>query len=362
MADDASKGVTDDTGNVFFGDSGTHTHPGLYVLDGSIIPRPLGTNPLFTISALTERACKLILQKMGKTVSYDFPAVASFPGIAPAPVVEVAAAPEGTPASAPSSPEVTPTPVVEVTPTPGASASPASAAATASGPAAEVQFTETMRGFFSKTEKEDFEKGYRSGQQHCSPFLFTLTIQTGDIHTFVSSPRHQGAMAGTVIAPALSDRPLTISNGVFNLFVREGSHAGQHESAAHSDSGAAAEAGNGAETKGAPEKRMIYRMQLNTYDGRKYFFSGYKKIEDDRGFDLWKDTTMLYITVFDGTDENAPVLGKGILKIQPLDFITQMTTVKALNAANTLDALNAIKSFSMFFSEQVRNTYFSKLF
>ena len=26
-------------------------------------------------------------------------------------------------------------------------------------------------------------------------------------------------MAGTVIAPALSDKPLTINNGVFNLFV-----------------------------------------------------------------------------------------------------------------------------------------------
>src|SRR5690606_36347022 len=72
MADDAANGVTNDVGNVFIGNYGNTTHTGLYVMDGSIIPRPLGTNPLLTISALSERACSIILQRMGKSSTYDF--------------------------------------------------------------------------------------------------------------------------------------------------------------------------------------------------------------------------------------------------------------------------------------------------
>ncbi len=55
MADDASKGVVDHQGRVFSAKVGNDTHFGLWVADGSMVPLPLGTNPLFTISALAER-------------------------------------------------------------------------------------------------------------------------------------------------------------------------------------------------------------------------------------------------------------------------------------------------------------------
>lgn len=65
MGETATDGVVDHVGRVFDGAAPAQSgavHPGLYVVDGSIVPTALGNNPLLTITALSERAAERIVR------------------------------------------------------------------------------------------------------------------------------------------------------------------------------------------------------------------------------------------------------------------------------------------------------------
>ena len=279
MGDDASKGVVNHKGQVFSSNTGTEVYEGLYVSDGSVVPLPLGVNPLITISALTERCCELMAKDYGFTIDYSYKDF-------------------------------------EVT---GASLKPG------------IQFTETMKGYFSTDEKNDFEKGKELGQQNNSDFEFTLTVTSEDVMAMLKDNNHQAALVGIVKAPVLSPKPMTVSNGIFNLFVD-----------AQAD---------------VPTKLMKYTMNINSEEGKDYFFYGFKLIRDDKGFDMWKDTCTLFITVHEGTDETSPVLGKGILVIETADFAKQMTTMKVLNTPSKLEELKVMTAFGKYFSGSLYDIY-----
>ncbi len=84
MGRDREEGVVDHRGAVFDGHpgkDGSAVHAGLYVLDGSIIPRSLGVNPLLTITALAERAMIHIGADLG--FKSDAGAAPAAPGVIP---------------------------------------------------------------------------------------------------------------------------------------------------------------------------------------------------------------------------------------------------------------------------------------
>ena len=65
MADTATKGVVDALGRVFRGEAGDQVYEDFYVMDGSVIPGPIGVHPSLTISALAFRTATYIQNKEG---------------------------------------------------------------------------------------------------------------------------------------------------------------------------------------------------------------------------------------------------------------------------------------------------------
>lgn len=67
MGRSADDGVVDHRGRVFdpSAEGDTSVHDGLYVCDGSVMPRSLGVNPLLTITGLAERTAMLIAHDQG---------------------------------------------------------------------------------------------------------------------------------------------------------------------------------------------------------------------------------------------------------------------------------------------------------
>jgi cholesterol oxidase len=70
MGENAETAAVNHQGQLFSSPSGNDAYETLYVMDGAVIPRSLGVNPLLTIAALAERNCALLAVRRGWTIPY----------------------------------------------------------------------------------------------------------------------------------------------------------------------------------------------------------------------------------------------------------------------------------------------------
>ena len=178
MGVDRTSGVVDDTARVFDASAADPqaVHKGLYVCDGAIIPRPLGVNPLLTITALAERAMIYLARDLGRALT-------------------------DAPLSNPS--------VISLLPSPNEKRP------------AGVTFTERMHGYFADNADGNYEAAAKAGELIGQHFAFTVAVLIDDVDAFIRDPNHPGTLTGTAEAPHLSPEPLDISEGQFRLMRRD---------------------------------------------------------------------------------------------------------------------------------------------
>jgi cholesterol oxidase len=291
MGDDAASGVVDDRGRVF-SDDGDRTHDGLLVIDGAMVPRPLAVNPLLTISALAERSSELLVDELADRESGvdrdpdrgtgDRSGVAVFPATRPT---------------------------------------------DADGEQPGLRFTERMRGFAGPAADGLPTTGERRGRADGTPIDFVLSVGIADLPALLDDPSTPGTLAGTVVAPALSDRRLRVVDGCFRLVQEDPTHVATW--------------------------KMRYSMGLLAEDGRRFRFEGVKVLHDRPGLDAWSDTTTLYVTITEAEAETqaeersaqpvegpaARIVATGVMRLTAADFARQMTTMRVTGVASRAERL-----------------------
>ncbi len=170
MADNASLGVVDHRSRVFSTSKGTAVHAGLYVCDGSIIPSSIGVNPLLTISAVSERAVKLLADDKGWIFNYDFKNVDTS---------EFADRSIG------------------------------------------IEFDETMRGFLAGPETGDYQQAFETGKSLSNLALLNCTVVIDDLDKFMQDRALSAWLTGSFRCAAINKSPMAIEKGEFNLFVED---------------------------------------------------------------------------------------------------------------------------------------------
>jgi cholesterol oxidase len=198
-----------------------------------------------------------------------------------------------------------------------------------------VRFTEEMLGHVTFGES-DFARGAQTGRDGSEFLKFHLTIEVADMERFSQDPMRQAGAVGYLQCDALGGR-LPVEKGVFNLFV---------------DSGPGV-------------KRMLYRLWFRDGVGHPLTMTGYKLVENDAGFDLWKDTTTLFTKVLQGHvdesgDSSAELIASGILRIRVQDFAKQMTTFRAGGSGGIGAKLGGLIKFCVIFVGQLAEVYLRK--
>jgi predicted acylesterase/phospholipase RssA len=187
-----------------------------------------------------------------------------------------------------------------------------------------LTFQEVMRGSFA-LGAQDPQQGAQQGGAAATTMTINASIRIDNLDRFLNEPAHAGSLSGTIdFAPFGAG--VRATGGTFNLLERAGPLS----------------------------KEFIYQLEFQQ-DGKAYFLDGRKYVRQDG--DLWKDTTTLHATLYEGRDANGPVAGAGVLQLGVSDFIHTLGTIRVHNARTLIDSVAAFERFGKFFLGELWDSY-----
>ena len=165
-----------------------------------------------------------------------------------------------------------------------------------------VSFKETMAG---KISAESASSNAIPGKPRSPyPFAVDLSVRIPDIKRFTLDPDHPGVLTGQVHS-AVHGNELDIVDGAFNLLV----------------------------DTDTDRKHMYYHLWFHDSEAAPWTLHGYKEVFDDPGFDLWRDTTTLFVAIYPGHLDKTQVADSapresGVIRLSIIGFIRQLGTFR----------------------------------
>jgi hypothetical protein len=192
-----------------------------------------------------------------------------------------------------------------------------------------LRFREVMTGMITKGATDPAE-GYANPAAVGMVLQAAVTIP--NLPEFLRDPNHGGTWEAGGDIPVWDGRITPAADGDFGLFRR---------------------------TIGPKRKavrQMVYDTEI-TVAGQTYFLQGRKVIEPGPPWRVWHATTTLYVKIFERGSASGQPVAAGILRLSPMGFIRQLTTMRIIGRFGFVDKLSYLGMFIKFFTGSLVRTY-----
>lgn len=199
--------------------------------------------------------------------------------------------------------------------------------------AGEVSFRERMTGAFTFGPCDPAE-GAAAAKGTDTALTARLEVIIDEVDRFVAEQMHRGRLSGHISSPVFGGRQ-TLIDGTVSLLWDDGDPT---------------------------HKRLSYRLCFLDGDDQAVTVFGMKFVVNDRGFDMWSDTTKLYIHLYRGQfgDDDRPrlhdLIGCGMLTISLAAFCYQLTTFRS-RPGKSVGRVRTLLRFARFFLRQLWHVY-----